>query len=316
MWQTIVDSMVYSWLGLTRGDRYAEALNFFVYDGIKILVMLCVIIFAVTLVRSWFDTEKVRKFLIGKHPLVGHVAASLFGIVTPFCSCSAVPLFLGFMQARIPVGVAFSFLISAPMNNEIAIGMLFAMFGWKIAALYVSFGLMVAIIGGLVLGKLGVEKWVSAPLWNTQKPSCGGRDFDGIQSRVSFSIEYTKDIVRKIWVWVLVGVGVGAFVHGFVPADFVASIAGKDNVFAVPLAVLAGVPVYANCAGAMPLIIPMIDKGMAMGTALAFMMSVTALSLPEAIILKRILNIRLIILFFSIVAIGIMCVGFIFNMVL
>lgn len=316
MWQMAVDSVIYGWFGLSRGDRYAEALNFFVYDGIKILAMLTVIVFAVTLVRSWFNTEKVREYLAGKHPVVGHTAAAMFGIVTPFCSCSAVPLFLGFMQARIPVGVAFSFLISAPMNNEIAIGMLFALFGWKVAALYVGFGLLVAIIAGMVLGRLGVEKWVSVPLWNTQKPSCGSGEFGGMQSRISFAWDYTKDIVRKIWIWVLVGVGVGAFVHGFVPADFIASIAGKDNIFAVPLAVLAGVPVYANCAGAMPLVIPMVDKGMAMGTALAFMMSVTALSLPEAIILKRILNIRLIVLFFSIVAAGIMCVGFIFNAVL
>ncbi len=320
IWQSIVDTLVYGIFGFVRNSQIGEALDFFIFDSVKIILMVSVIIFAVTFTRSYFNTEKVRLYLSRKHPLVGHIAAALFGIVTPFCSCSAVPLFLGFMQARIPVGVAFSFLISAPMNNEIAIGLLFALFGLKIAVLYIVFGLVVAIVGGIVIGKLKAEKWVLVnTTWMASKPSCtpvSQSSNNSLSNRVAYARDYAIDILRKIWLWVLLGVGVGAFVHGFVPTELVASIAGKSNPFAVPLAVLLGVPVYANCAGAMPLVLPLIDKGMAMGTALAFMMSVTALSLPEAIILKKILHIKLITLFFAIVAIGIICVGYIFNMIL
>lgn len=318
MWQGFVDLLVYGWFGMPKDDAYAKAVNFFIYDGIKIMVMLGVIIFFVTLLRSWFNTEKVRDYLAGKHPLVGHVAAAMFGIVTPFCSCSAVPLFLGFMQARIPVGVAFSFLISAPMNNEIAIGMLLVLFGWKIAALYVGFGLIVAILGGILLGRLKAERWILLKVEPLSKPACASSagNVEGFKQKLTHAYDYSLDIIKKVWLWVLAGVGVGAFVHGFVPTDMVVKIAGPDNLFAVPLAVMMGVPVYANCAGAMPLVIPMVEKGMAMGTALSFMMSVTALSLPEAIILKRILHMKLILLFFGIVAANIMVVGYLFNIIL
>ncbi len=318
MWQEFVDLLVYGWFGMPKDDACAKAVNFFIYDGIKIMAMLGVIIFFVTLLRSWFNTEKVRDYLAGKHPLAGHTAAAMFGIVTPFCSCSAVPLFLGFMQARIPVGVAFSFLISAPMNNEIAIGMLLVLFGWKIAALYVGFGLVVAILGGILLGWLRAERWVLLKVEPLSKPSCASSsgNFGGFKQRAAHAYDYSLDIIKKVWLWVLAGVAVGAFVHGFMPTDLVVKIAGPDNLFAVPLAVMMGVPVYANCAGAMPLVIPMVEKGMAMGTALAFMMSVTALSLPEAIILKRILHTKLILLFFGIVAVNIMVVGYLFNIIL
>lgn len=320
MWKNFVDYLIFDAFGMQRGDSIAEAVNFFVYDGIKILTMLVVIIFFVTYIRTFFNAEKVRGYLAKKHPLIGHFAAAIFGIVTPFCSCSAVPLFLGFMQARIPIGVAFSFLISAPMNNEIAIGLLFALFGFKVAALYIVFGLLVAVIGGWVIGRLGAQKWLLVnTTWMSAKPSCSSSaslSSSTLKSRAIYSREYTFEIVKKVWAWVLLGVGVGAFIHGFVPADFVASIAGRDNIFAVPLAVLSGIPVYANCAGAMPLILPLIDKGMSLGTALAFMMSVTALSLPEAIILKKILHTKLIAIFFGIVGLGIICVGYIFNWIL
>lgn len=316
MWQESVNTVVYQWFGLSRGDRLADALNFFIYDTVKILFLLTTIIFAITLLRSYFSTEKVRVYLSKKHEFTGNVLAALFGIITPFCSCSAIPLFLGFLQARIPLGVTFSYLISAPLNNEIAIAMLLTMFGWKVAVLYIGFGLLVAIVGGIVIGRMGLEKEVLIEV----KPING--EITAQEEKIAFSVrlkdakEYTQDILYKTWIYVLAGVGVGAFIHGYVPTEFIVRVAGADNIFAVPLATLLGVPMYSNAAGVMPLIEVLTAKGMLMGTALSFMMAITALSLPEAMILKRIMSLKLIAIFFGTVTLGIIGVGYLFNIIL
>ena len=252
----------------------------------------------------------------GKGEFYGNVLAALFGIITPFCSCSAIPLFLGFVQARIPLGVTFSFLISSPMNNEIAIALLFGLFGWKITAVYIGFGLFVAIFGGYIIGRLNMEKYILIPV----KPLEGELDKVEIKmtfkQRVKESWQYTWDIFKKIWLYVLIGVGIGAFIYGYVPSDLIVKYAGKDNPFAVLVAVLAGIPMYLNAAGVMPLVQVLTAKGMALGTALSFMMAITALSLPEAMILKKILHIKLIAIFFGIVGLGIIGVGYLFNFIL
>lgn len=316
MWQESVDKVIYGWLGIARGDRIADALNFFIYDTVKILFLLTVIIFAVTLLRSYFSTDKVREYLSRRHEFTGNILASLFGIITPFCSCSAIPLFLGFLQARIPIGVTFSYLISAPLNNEIAIAMLFTMFGWKITAIYIGFGLAVAIIGGIVLGRMNLQNEILIEI----KPISGEIKAQSreiiFSDRMKEAAEYTKDILRKIWLYVLLGVGAGAFIHGYVPTEFVASVAGSGNPFAVPIATLLGVPMYSNAAGVMPLIEVLTAKGMLIGTALSFMMAVTVLSLPEAMILKRVMSIKLILIFFGVVTLGIIGVGYLFNAIL
>lgn len=316
MWQELVDRAVYGSLSMQKGDKLSDALNFFIYDSVKIIFLLTVIVFVVTLLRSYFSTEKAREYLSRRHEYTGNVAAALFGIITPFCSCSAIPLFLGFLQARIPLGVTFSYLISAPLNNEIAIAMLFTMFGWKVAALYIGFGLLVAIIGGIVIGKLGLEKEILIDIKPLEGEFAAASTKIPFKTRLKESAEYTRDILKKIWLYVLLGVGVGAFVHGYVPTEFIARAAGADNPFAVPVATLFGVPMYSNAAGVMPLVEVLVAKGMLMGTALSFMMAVTALSLPEAMILKRIMSVKLIAIFFGIVTLGIMGVGYLFNMIL
>lgn len=316
MWQESVDILVYEWLKMPQGGKLSDALNFFIYDTVKILFLLIVIIFIVTLLRSYFSTEKVREYLSKKHEYTGNVLAALFGIITPFCSCSAIPLFLGFLQARIPLGVTFSFLISAPLNNEIAIAMLFGIFGWKVTALYIGFGLLVAIVGGIIIGRLGLEKEILIEVKPIEGEIHAETQIIPFTTRLRDAKEYTLDILRKIWLYVLLGVGVGAFIHGYVPTEFITSIAGANNPFAVPLATLLGVPMYSNAAGVMPLIEVLTAKGMLLGTALSFMMAITALSLPEAMILKRIMSLKLIAIFFGTVTLGIMGVGYLFNTIL
>ena len=315
-WEKLVDFFVYSFLGLTKEDSFTATLHFFIFDTVKIFILLLGIIYAVSILRTWFNVEKVRVYLQGKSLFLGNVLASLFGIITPFCTCSAIPLFLGFVQARIPIGVTFSFLISAPMNNEIAIAMLFSLFGWKITAIYIGFGLLVAIIGGYVIGLMGAEKYILMDI----KPLEGKLDDVKINLTINQRHEeakkYTLDILKKIYIYVIIGVGVGAFIHGFVPTDFIIKYAGSNSWYSVPLAVILGIPMYASAASVMPLVEVLTSKGMMLGSALAFIMSVTALSLPEAMILKRILHIKLIAIFFGIIGLGIICVGYIFNTIL
>ncbi len=314
MWQSFVNYLTIDMMGLS--GRTNSTVNFFIYDSVKILFLLVVIIFVISYLRTHFNTEYVRAHLQGKSLIYGNVLAALFGIITPFCSCSAIPMFLGFIQARIPLGVTFSFLISSPMNNEIAIAMLFGLFGWKITALYIGFGLFVAILSGYIIGKFDLQKYILLDV----QPMNG--ELEKVKIKLTFkqrakeAWEYTVDIIKKVWIYVLIGVGVGAFIHGFVPQEFIVKYAGGDNWYGVPLAVLFGVPMYSNAAGVMPLIQVLTSKGMLLGTALSFMMAITALSLPEAMILKRILHVRLIALFFGIVAVGIICIGYLFNFIL
>lgn len=315
-WEKFVDYLVYGLLGLDKSNHISSALHFFIFDTVKIFILLISIIFIVSYLRTWFNVEKVRAYLQGKSQLTGNILASLFGIITPFCTCSAIPLFLGFIQARIPIGVTFSFLISAPMNNEIAIAMLFGLFGWKVTLIYIGFGLLVAIVGGYVIGKMNMEKYILMDI----KPLEGKLEDVKIElsskQRVKEAWDYTWDIFKKIYLYVIIGIAIGALIHGYVPTDFIVKYTGGDAWYTVPLAVVLGIPMYASAAGVMPLVEVLTSKGMLLGSALAFMMAVTALSLPEAMILKRILHTKLIVTFFTIISLGIVCIGYIFNTIL
>lgn len=302
---------VFNILGLEKGTHLGEALHFFIYDTIKIFILLITIIYLVTLLRSYFPIEKARDYLSGKHKLVGHVMAAIFGVITPFCSCSAIPLFLGFLQARIPLGVTFSYLISAPLSDAVVIAMLVSIFGWKIALLYVGIGLLIAIVAGLIIGAMNLEKEVLIEV----KPL--NMQYEGNETNFSHKLkeswEYTVDIFNKIYLYVIIGVGIGAFIHGYIPADFISFYAGGDVWYAPIVGVIMGIPMYSNAAGILPLVEVLTQKGMLLGTALSFMMAVVALSLPEAMILKRVLSIKLICIFFGIVGFAILLTGYLFN---
>jgi len=315
MLKSFADYIVFTVIGLIPGSRSGEALDFFIYDTLKIFLLLTVIIYVVAIIRTSFPPEKTKRMLSHKREYVGNVLAALLGIVTPFCSCSAVPLFIGFVESGVPLGVTFSFLISSPMVNEVALIMLWGLFGWKIALIYVGSGLLVAILAGILIGKLKMERYVQDYVWEMQ---VGNAEIVQLtfREKLDYAREYTLDLLKKIWPYVVVGVGLGAFIHGYVPADFLARWAGRDNVFAVPVAVALGVPLYSNAAGVIPIVHALMEKGMAIGTVLAFMMAVTALSLPEAIILKNVLKNRLLAVFFGIVALSIVCVGYLFNAIL
>lgn len=315
-WEKLSGYITFDLVGLTPKSQLGEAVHFFLFDTLKIFILLITIIFVVSFLRTYFNTEKVRVYLQGKSEFSGNVLASLFGIITPFCSCSAIPLFLGFLQARIPIGITFSFLISAPLNNEVAIALLFGLFGWKVTAIYIGFGLLVAIIGGYVIGKMKLEKYILIPVTPMQGELEDVKIELSVAQRAKEAWDYTTDIFKKIYFYIFIGVGIGAFIHGFVPAEFIAKYAGGDAWYAVPLAVLLGIPMYSSAAGVLPLVDVLTSKGMMLGTALAFMMSITALSLPEAMILKRILHIKLIAIFFGIVGFGILLVGYVFNAIL
>ena len=315
MLKSFADYIAFTLVGLIPGSRSGEALDFFLYDTVKIFLLLTTIIYVVAIVRTSFPPEKTKRMLSHKREYVGNVLAALLGIVTPFCSCSAVPLFIGFVESGVPLGVTFSFLISSPMVNEVALIMLWGLFGWKIALIYIGTGLVVAIVAGIVIGKLKMEKYVQDYVWEMQ---VGNAEIVPLSFRekLNYAREYTQDLLKKIWPYVVVGVGLGAFIHGYVPQDFLVRWAGPDNPFAVPIAVALGVPLYSNAAGVIPIVHALMEKGMAIGTVLAFMMAVTALSLPEAIILKNVLKNRLLVVFFGIVAAAIVCVGYLFNAIL
>ncbi|MFZ1981255.1 MAG: permease [Smithella sp.] len=309
-----VDFLVYSVFGLDKIAHLTETIWFFLYETPKVLILLTVIVFVVGIIRSYFSPEKTRKVLEGKPLFIGNIMASTLGIVTPFCSCSAIPLFIGFVESGIPLGVTFSFLIAAPMINEVALVLLFGLFGWKTALLYVSTGLLIAIAAGWVIGKLKVERFVEEWVYEIK-----AGDFQVEEQKITFNDRiqagYTAvaDIVSKVWIYIVIGIAVGAAVHGYVPENFMASIMGKSAWWSVPLAVLIGIPLYSNAAGVIPILQALLEKGAALGTALAFMMSVIGLSLPEMIILRKVIKLPLIIIFISVVATGIMIVGFLFN---
>ena len=308
----------YHMLGMASGTRLGSAIEFFVFEAPKVLMLLGVVVFGVGIVRSFFTAERTRRILAGRRQTAGNVLASLLGVVTPFCSCSAVPLFIGFVTTGVPLGVTFSFLISAPMVNEVALVLLFGLFGWKVAALYAGTGLAIAMVAGWVIGRLELESWVEGWVYETTPGNTpGAADEPPTWSeRIRFGRDAVKDIVGKVWPYVIAGIAVGAGIHGYVPQDFMASIMGKGTWWSVPLAVLIGVPMYSNAAGIIPVVQALLGKGAALGTVLAFMMSVIGLSLPEMIILRKVLKLPLIVTFAGVVALGILLVGYVFNIVL
>jgi uncharacterized membrane protein YraQ (UPF0718 family) len=312
------DRLLYDVLGMDSTTRLTESVRFFCYDTVKITLLLTGIIFVVTVLRSYMSVERTRALLSGRREGVGNVMAAGLGIVTPFCSCSAVPAFIGFVAAGVPIGVTLSFLIASPLINEIAVGLLATMFGWRIAALYIAAGLTVAIVAGWTLGRLGVQRWVEPFVFETR---LHGQVIDStadltLDDRLQLGLEEVRSILRKIWPYLLVGIGLGAVIHGWAPEDFFTRYAGPGNVFGVLIAVAVGVPLYSNAAGIMPLVQALHDKGLPMGTLLAFMMSVVALSLPELILLRRVLKPPLLAAFVAVVATGIIAVGYLFNAVL
>jgi hypothetical protein len=306
----------YSLLKLPQDRHLSSTIEFFVFETPKVLMLLVLVVFGIGIIRSFFTPEKTRKILSGKSEAVGNILAAFLGVVTPFCSCSAVPLFVGFVTAGVPLGVTFSFLISAPMINEVALVMLFGMFGWKVAALYMGVGLLIAIIAGWLLGRLRmenlIEPWVFQANLAAEVPQ-NQLDWHG---RIHYGLNAVRDIVSKVWVYVIAGIAVGAGIHGYVPQDFMASFMGKGAWWSVPAAVLLGVPMYSNAAGIIPVVKALLEKGAALGTVLAFMMAVIGLSLPEAIILRNILKPKLVVTFFAIVAAGIIIIGYLFNILL
>ena len=308
--------VTYQWLSLAAGSRLAAAVEFFVYDTIKIFLLLSVIIFAVSVIRSYFPPERTRKILSHKREFIGNILAALLGIVTPFCSCSAVPLFIGFVEAGVPLGVTFSFLISSPMVNEVAVVLLWGLFGWKIAAIYMGTGLLVAITSGFIIGRLKLEKWVEAYVYTIRIGEEQTTLKQAFKDRLHYAKENTVDILKKVWLYIFVAIGIGGVIHGYVPQDFLLKYAGPQNPFAVPIAVALGVPLYSNAAGVIPIVYALMEKGLSTGTVLAFMMAVTALSLPEMIILKKVLKVPLLAVFVGIMAVTITAVGYLFNAIL
>lgn len=305
---------VTSYLPVSPDSHAHEAASFFFYDTPKVLMLLTLVVFAMGVIRSFFSPEKTKALLAGRAEGVGNVAAACLGIFTPFCSCSAVPLFVGFVSAGVPLGITFSFLIAAPMVNEVALGLLFALVGWQVAITYLAFGLGVAIVSGWVIGRLHLEDWLED--W-VRKVRSSATDLpsDSLTpvDRIKAGIDAVKDIVGKVWLWIIAGIAAGAFIHGYVPSELLASIMGRDSWWSVPAAVLLGIPMYSNAAGIIPVVEALLGKGAALGTVLAFMMSVIALSVPEMIILRKVLSLKLIAVFSGIVALGILAVGFLFN---
>jgi uncharacterized protein len=322
--QEAVNYLTYVLMGLDPASALGSAVNFFIYDTIKILILLIVIIFAIAFFRSYISPLKVRKVLGKRNEYLGNVVAALIGIITPFCSCSAVPLFIGFVESGVPLGVTFSFLIASPMINEIAIILLWGMLGWQVTALYIISGLIIAIISGIIIGRLKlegeVESYVYEMIEKIKEAEKAGMALEEekqtLKERALSSRDYTFDLLKKIGPYVVIAIGIGAIIHGYAPADFLLTYAGPNNPLAVPIAVLIGVPLYSNAAGIIPLVAVFIEKGIPIGTALAFMMAVTALSLPEMIILRKVLKPKLLAIFIGILAVSITAIGYLFNAII
>ncbi len=312
------DYVTYDLLRLAEDSRLGSAMAFFLYDAPKVLMLLVLIIFVIGIIRSFFTPERTRKLIAGKKEIVGNAMAASLGVVTPFCSCSACPMFIGFVEAGVPLGVTLSFLIASPMINEVALVLLYGLFGWKIALLYVASGLFIAITAGWVIGKLKLERFIED--WVRERRNSGSVGDSpaafSFSDRVRYGIQAVKDIVGKVWPYLLGGIAVGAFIHGYVPEDFLASFMGEDAWWSVPAAVLIGVPIYSNAAGVIPIVQALMEKGAALGTSLAFMMAVVGLSLPEMVILRKVLKWQLLAIFIGVVAVGIIIVGYLFNAVI
>ncbi|MCK9211912.1 MAG: permease [Ignavibacteriaceae bacterium] len=314
--EAITNLLIFSLIDLTPKTNLTDAVWFFVFEVPKVLLLLVLIVFVVGIIRSYFSPERTRKMLGGKKLFAGNVMASLLGIVTPFCSCSAIPLFLGFVESGVPLGVTFSFLIAAPMINEVALVLLFGLFGWKTAILYMSTGLLIAMISGYIIGILKLERYVEPWVYEIKAGHMEMAEEKTLfAERITAGLDAVKEIVSKVWIYIILGIAVGAGIHGYVPENFMASLMGKSAWWSVPIAVVLGVPMYSNAAGIIPIVQALLEKGASLGTVLAFMMSVIGLSLPETIILKKVLKLQLIFAFVGIVAVGIIAVGYLFNLI-
>jgi len=314
--QLFADWLTYSVFGIVPKTLLASAVNFFIFDTIKIFLLLIVIIFSVSIIRSFLPPEKIRNILSHEKKYVGNILAALLGIITPFCTCSAIPLFLGFLEAGVPLGTTFSFLVASPMINEVALVLLFGLFGWKIALLYITSGLVIAIFSGIVIGQLKVENLVEEFVYKSKQNGKLKLPSLNWTQRIDYAKKYTLEIIKKVWLYIIIGIGIGAWIHGYVPTDLLVQYAGNGKWYAVPLAVLVGIPLYSNAAGIIPLVSVLTEKGVSLGTTLAFMMAVTGLSLPEFMILKKVMKVKLILIFAGIVGIGIIFTGYLFNLVL
>jgi hypothetical protein len=313
----IAHYLTYSLLGLAEGSHLAAAVEFFIYDTPKVLMLLAIVVFGVGIINTFFTPERTRRILAGKKESVGNVLAAFLGIATPFCSCSAIPLFIGFVTAGIPLGVTFSFLIAAPMINEVAVVLLYGLLGWKIAAIYAGTGLLIAMVAGWVIGRLKMERHIEE--WVTEIRANGAlaeAETPCLRDRMQMGLEAVRNIVGKVWKWIVLGIAVGAFIHGYVPENSLASLMGREAWWSVPIAVVIGIPMYSNAAGMIPVVQALLGKGAALGTVLAFMMSVIALSLPEILILRKVLKVRLIVTFVGVVGFGILVVGYLFNVII
>lgn len=312
--------MTYKVFSITENSYLGKSVEFFILDILKIFILLFILMFSVAFIRTYISKEKIQKVLSHKRRYLGHLIASLFGIITPFCSCSAIPLFLALLEAGIPLGITFTFLIASPMINEVALIMLLGLFGIKIAIIYLLSGLLISIIAGIILGQMQIDKLILQDILIKDicagKSRCACEKLNTLKNKAKYAKRYTISILKKIWLYVIIGVGIGAWIHGYFPDDFLAKFAGKNEWYDVPIAVLIGIPLYSNAAGIIPLVSSLTEKGLSMGTALAFMMAVTALSFPEFIILKRVMKLKLMLIYAGIVGLGITIIGYIFNIIL
>ena len=306
------DALVYGLLGLDRAKPLSGAVHFFVYDSVKILLLLFTMILVIGVLRTYLPQAKIKRWM-GRRGGVGSFLAALFGAVTPFCSCSSIPIFFGFLEAGIPLGVSFSFLITSPLINEYLVVLMFGFFGWKITALYVASGLLIGTLSGIILGRMRLERYLVSDFISSAKETGEGQVFRSFRERLRFGWQESCSITRKIWGWVLIGVGIGAVIHNYVPQETIQSIVGSMGFFSVPVAVILGVPMYGSCAGIVPIAVVLFQKGMPLGTALGFMMAVAALSLPEAIMLRRAMKLPLIAIFFGVTTLAIIVTGYFLN---
>ena len=312
MLQLIIDWLTYSVFKLDPGSKLGSSINFFIYDSVKIILLLFVLIAAIGFLRSFISQQKIKSWISGAKGW-GNFFASLFGAVTPFCSCSSIPIFISFLKAGVPLGITFSFLITSPLINEYLVVLMLGFFGWKITLMYVISGMAIGIVSGVILGRMKLEQYIEKDILSEEAGEIFEIKYKGIRQRILFGIQESNSIVRKLWVWVLIGVGLGALIHNYVPQEAVQAIIGKTGIFSVPIATIIGVPMYGSCAAIVPIAVVLFQKGFPLGTALAFMMAVAALSLPEAIMLRRAMKLKLIAIFFGITTLAIIITGYLFN---
>jgi hypothetical protein len=314
MLEELVNWILYSAIGLNPELKWVESLDFFIYDSIKIILLLFAMISIIGFLRTYLPQNEVKKWIGGKKYGFNNLIAACFGAITPFCSCSSIPIFLSFLRAGVPLGVAFSFLITSPLVNEYLVVLMLGFFGWKITLAYVISGILIGVISGLILGRMKLEKYLVKDLTSADRKAEKEIKYSDIKKRINFGLNEALSIIKKLWLWVLVGVGIGAVIHNYVPSELIQSLVSKGGIFAVPLVVILGVPMYGSCAAIVPIAVVLFEKGVPLGTALAFMMAIAALSLPEAVILRRAMKLKLIAIFFGVVTLAIILTGYLYNL--